>query len=108
MRGLAIGMVGAVGTLWLLAGPALGEERWEWGWRMHPMWGVWGFWGLGMMFMMLAFWALVITGIVLGIRWLVRQGQPPARDRALDILRERYARGDIGKEEFESRRRDLS
>ena len=60
-----------------------------------------------MMLMMLMFWALVITGLVLGIRWLARQGRREGPDRALDILRERYARGDINKEEFEARRRDL-
>lgn len=60
-----------------------------------------------MMLMMLVFWALVIAGLVLGIRWLARQGQHERPDRALDILRERYARGEINKEEFEARRRDL-
>jgi putative membrane protein len=60
-----------------------------------------------MMFMMLLFWGLVIAGAVLGIRWLVRQGHDQRSDRALDILRERYARGEIDKDEFDARRRDL-
>ena len=82
------------------------ERPWEWG--MHPGWWMWGAGGLVMMFMMMAFWGLVIAGLVLGIRWLVRQGRDGQPDRALEILRERYARGEINKEEFESRRRDLS
>jgi putative membrane protein len=49
----------------------------------------------------------VIAGVVFGARWLVRQGRDGQPDRALDILRERYARGEINKEEFEARRRDL-
>jgi putative membrane protein len=57
--------------------------------------------------MMLMFWGLVIAGLVLGIRWLVRQGRDERSDRALDLLRERYARGEINKEEFEAKRRDL-
>ena len=44
-----------------------------------------------MMLMMLVFWALVIIGLVLGIRWLTRQGREEHPDYALDILRERYA-----------------
>jgi putative membrane protein len=60
-----------------------------------------------MMFMMLVFWGLVIAGLFLGIRWLARQGREDRTDRALNILRERYARGEINKEEFEARRRDL-
>ncbi|MBI2219080.1 MAG: SHOCT domain-containing protein [Candidatus Rokubacteria bacterium] len=77
---------------------------------MHPGWWMWGAGGVVMMLMMLTFWGLVITGLVLGVRWLARQGReerPDRSDRALDILRERYARGEIDKEEFEARRRDL-
>ena len=75
---------------------------------MHPMWEVWGAWGIGMMLMMLIFWGVVIVGIVLGIRWLAHQGSGPrSTDAALDILRQRYARGDISKEEFETKKRDL-
>jgi putative membrane protein len=77
-------------------------------WGMHPMWGMWGAWGIGMMFMMLVFWGLIIVGLVLGLRWLVTQGRASRSDTALDILRQRYARGEIDKEEFESRKRDLS
>ncbi len=77
-------------------------------WMMHPMWGVWGAWGIGMMLMMLLFWGLVIVAIVLGVRWLVTQGRETRSDTALDILRQRYARGEIDKEEFEARKRDLS
>jgi putative membrane protein len=86
---------------------AVQERAWEWGWGMHPMWGAWGLWGLGMMLMMIVFWAVVIVGLVLAIRWLVVQGRAGGGDRALDILRERYARGEIDREELETRTRDL-
>src|SRR5688500_8485041 len=77
-------------------GAAWAQERGgDWGWGMHPMSWMWGAWGLGMMVMMLVFWGLVITGIVLAIRWLAGQGEKSRADRALDILRERYARGEI-------------
>ena len=90
---------------WSTLGEALAQERvYEWGWAMHPMWG---FWGVGMMLFMFLWWALVIVGIILGIRWLVRQGRPEMSDSALEILRQRYARGEINREEFEAKRRDL-
>lgn len=103
---------------WTVVGTILGswpsvaraqERLSEGGWGMHPMWGVWGVWGIGMMLMMLVFWGAVIVGIVLAIRWLANQGKEPrSTDAALDILRMRYARGDINKEEFEARKRDLT
>jgi putative membrane protein len=52
--------------------------------------------------------SLLTMGVVLGIRWLAGHGREERRDRALDIIRERYARGEINKEEFEGRRKDLS
>jgi putative membrane protein len=81
------------------------ERPWEWGW--HPMWGMWGAWGIGMLLVMLTFWILVVVALVAGVRWLVHQGREPRRDAALEILRERYARGEIGKEEFDAKKRDL-
>jgi putative membrane protein len=80
--------------------------------------GMWGDgWGWGHMFfgsfMMLLFWGGLIIVIVLAVRWAstgpARGGDGPAPgNRALDILEERYARGEIEKEEYEERRRLLS
>jgi putative membrane protein len=66
------------------------------------------FGGIGM----LLFWGLVIAGVVVLVRWLSseKSSGPASRSpekSALDILGERYARGEIGKEEFEQKRRDL-
>ena len=63
------------------------------------------------------FWGLVIAALVLGIRWLIRadrRGQlpaPPPAPAALDpleVLRHRYAKGEIDEEEFERRRKTLT
>jgi len=83
------------------------ERTWEWQWGMHPMMFMWGAGGLVMMLMMLVVWGLVIAGLVVGVRWLVGQGRSGHRDEALEILRQRYARGEIDKQEFETRKRDL-
>jgi putative membrane protein len=85
----------------------LQERPYEWGWGMHPMTGMWGIWGIGMMLFMLLFWGLIIVGVVLGIRWLLSQGKESRSDSAIQILRERYARGEINKDEFDAKRRDL-
>ncbi|MCR4281337.1 MAG: SHOCT domain-containing protein [Candidatus Kaiserbacteria bacterium] len=59
---------------------------------------------------MLAFWALVIAGIV----WLVRNASgtsngstTSAHGSPLDILKTRYAKGEITKEQFESMKKDI-
>jgi len=68
---------------------------------------MWGMWGMGsMMLVVTLFWLAVLAAIGVGVWWLVRQARPTPRDRALDVLRERYARGEITHEEFEARRRD--
>jgi putative membrane protein len=101
-------LVGTVALVLLAPAWALGQERtWEWQWGMHPMMFMWGAGGLVMMLMMLVFWGLVVAGLILGIRWLARQGRGEGRDEALEILRQRYARGEIDKQEFETRKRDL-
>ncbi|MBI2469412.1 MAG: SHOCT domain-containing protein [Candidatus Rokubacteria bacterium] len=76
-------------------------------------WGMsgWGAGGFGMIFV-LVFWALLIAGVVLVVKWLVESGRAGGAltsggDSALDILKKRYARGEIDREEFEAKKRDL-
>jgi len=64
----------------------------------------WGWIGLGIVHMGL-FWILVIVGIVVLARSL---GSGPASRRdPLDILNERYARGELTRDQFEQMKRDL-
>ncbi len=76
------------------------------------MWGFdgFGFGGLGMGIGMLLFWGVIIAGIVLLVRGVGKSWGSGGGERdksALDILRERYARGEIDKTEFERKREDL-
>ena len=50
----------------------------------------------------------MITGLVLGVHWLLSQDKERRGDSALETLRQRYARGEISKKEFETKKRDLS
>jgi len=81
------------------------------GWGMGPGMMGWGMGWLGMV-MMLAFWALVIVALVVLIKWLAQasKGTTPGTrgSQPLEILKERYARGEIDKEEFEAKKRDLT
>jgi len=73
-------------------------------------WGSYGGWGMGFgMVFMLLFWVLVILGIAALIRWMTTQSpNRNSRDKsALEILQERYARGEIDREEYEQKKRDL-
>jgi len=56
---------------------------------------------------MLLFWGLLIAALVLLIRYTAGAGSGKSKNRALDLLRERYARGEIDREEFEQKKRDL-
>jgi putative membrane protein len=71
-----------------------------WGW--DGAWGAgWGWFGL----MHLVWWLLLIAGAVVLVRALA--GSWRDRDSALQILRERYARGEIDRTEYEERRKLL-
>ncbi|MBI3007862.1 MAG: SHOCT domain-containing protein [candidate division NC10 bacterium] len=59
---------------------------------------------------MLLFWALVALAIIGLVRWAFGWSGPGSRaagGRALDILKERYAKGELTREQFEAVRRDL-
>ena len=66
-----------------------------------------GFAPFGMIFMIL-WWVLIIAGIVALVKWLSRSSGTAGGNSALDILKERYAKGEIDKKEFDERKKDLS
>lgn len=74
--------------------------------------GMWHPWGMGVgMIVMVLLWIFAVIGIVYSIRWVLgytatRQGER-APESALDILKKRYARGEIGKEDYEEKKKDL-
>ncbi len=68
----------------------------------------------GMMFggfFMLAFWVLVIVGVIWLVLTLTRSGQSVVSSsstaKPIDVLRERYAKGEITKEQYEEMKREL-
>jgi len=67
-----------------------------------------GMWGFGMVFFMALFW----IGIIWFIVWLVRQSKMPTNANTpertpLQILKERYAKGEITKKEFDDMKKDI-
>lgn len=68
------------------------------------MMGDWG--GFGWVFMII-FWALIILGVVALVRYLGEQHNVDKNNTPLDILKERYAKGEINKEEFEQKKKDI-
>lgn len=76
----------------------------------HMGWGagsVMGWFGGGIM--MLVFWVLLIVFIVWMVREISGKNSPShSGSNALEILKERYAKGEIDKEEFESKKKDIS
>lgn len=76
---------------------------------MHePMMGMWGWFSY---VLMVAFWAVALMAIVLWVKSWLERGRPGSASReaesALEILEKRYVRGEISKEEFDEKRKNL-
>lgn len=94
----------------VLAAPATALAQPFEGYGYHGWGSGWGHMLVGGLMMILFWGGLIVLAVVL-VRWLGRDDAPGTRDSAessaLEILRRRYARGEIDREEFEQRRRDL-
>ena len=103
-----VAIMGLPGLAWADA-PGGGNAPYGYG---HPH--MWGDGWTGMIFgplMMILFIAVIVVLAVLAVRWLGGAAQPPATPQGrtpLDILKDRFARGEIDEEEFERRRRVLA
>ncbi len=105
--------IGATTAAVLSSTPAFaqGAADRDWMWGYGP--GGWGGMMVGGGLTMLVFWGGIILLVVLLARWIggAGTGHPPAgppRQSALEILQERYARGEIDKAEYEERRKTLA
>jgi len=68
----------------------------------------WGWIGLGLVHMVF-FWGLVILIVAALVKWLAGGGAPPlGPESAMEILKKRYAKGDITREEYERMKRELA
>jgi len=109
MMGMMMGN-GMMGGNWNGASPMMGG--WSNGYAPDTMssmmgYGFSGFAPFGFIFMIL-WWALIIAGIIALVKWLSRNSGATEGKSALDILKERYAKGEIDKKEFDERKKDLS
>jgi putative membrane protein len=64
--------------------------------------------GFGGIFMLL-WWVLIIIGVIMLVKWLSHPHPTGEHggSKPLDILKERYARGEIDEQEFKKRKQDL-
>jgi putative membrane protein len=109
----ALGFMSLLILWFLVTSPALAQPGRYSDWHMgRLMMGDWGVGWFGMIFMII-FWGLIIVGLVLLIRLLIQNASGKAHSgvstgsKAMDILKERYARGEINLDEFESMKKDI-
>ncbi|HLD64039.1 MAG TPA: SHOCT domain-containing protein [Candidatus Peribacteraceae bacterium] len=107
--GMMLPMMDMMGTGWNDASPLTGG--WPNGYApdtMSSMMGYgFGFAPFGFLFMIL-WWVLIIAAIIALVKWLARGSGTAGGQSPLDILKERYAKGEIDKQEFKERKKDLS
>jgi len=109
--GIVLALLVIVPLVW--SGFSGGQNNYYGGWGGMMGLGMMGGFG-GLMFIpMVVVWGLIIWGVV----WLVRgtcgcgtavgSSREEHKDSAIDILKARYARGEVSKEEFEEKKKGL-
>ena len=97
--------LGALIVLPLVLGPMFGG--WSGGWGMMGPVMIGGFGGMGLMSLVwIVVLGLIIWAIVAAVSHPAESNSLP--DSAIDVLQRRYARGEINKDEYEDRKKDLS
>ena len=98
--------VGFMPMMWMMGGggnPMMGYGS------LNNMMGGWNGFGVLGWIPMLLFWILLILGVVALFRYLGGSGRSGDKGRSpLDILKERYAKGEIDKKEFEQMKKDIT
>lgn len=75
-----------------------GWDGWSWFWPFHFV-------------LPILFWALIITAVVMLVRyatgWRDHSTGPERRPSSIDILEDRYARGEINRDEYLEKKKDI-
>lgn len=80
-----------------------------------PNWGMMGGYGYGFYGPLhMIVWIIILIVIIAGVVWLVRslaapgqQQLPSRRSAGLEVLEERYARGEINRDEYLQKKKDI-
>lgn len=86
-------------------------------WGYGPNYGMmsgYGDYGYGYGVVHMIIWVVILIAIIAGVVWLVRSiatpsqhHLPPKRSTGLEFLEERYARGEINREEYLQKKKDI-
>ena len=85
----------------LLQGQMPGPPQGRWPWHYGMIGGGWGIFIWGIIIL------IILGGIVLLVRYIFPQTGSRSSEDSMEILKKRYAKGEIEKEEFEAKRKDL-
>ena len=104
-------VIGGVIVGLIIVTSIISGAAWNWG---SGSWGPGMMSGLGWVWRLLStlFFLVVVALIIWAVVRAVGHSSPPPEtksgDSALEILRQRYARGEISREEYEAKRKDLA